>query len=73
MAFLGGWGMTVAPSITPTALGDWTDAEIDRAVREGVGRDGRALLPPMGFAYYARMTDDDMAAIIAYLRTLPPL
>ncbi len=72
MAFLGPWGMTVAPDITPTALADWTDDEIARAIREGVRPDGRALLPPMGYPYYARLTDADMAAIIAYLRALPP-
>lgn len=73
MAFLGPWGMSVAPNLTPATLADWTDEEIETAIRHGIGRDGRALLPPMGYAYYARMTDGDMAAIIAFLRSLPPL
>jgi mono/diheme cytochrome c family protein len=71
MAFQGPWGESVAPNLTPLGLGDWTDAEIARAVRQGVAKDGRPLLPPMGYGFYAQMSDDDMAAIIAYLRSLP--
>jgi hypothetical protein len=64
-------------NITPdkeTGLGDWTDGEILRAMREGVGRDGRALFPQMPYETYgASLGDDDALAIIAYLRTLPPV
>ena len=41
-------------------------------IREGI-RDGKPMLPPMGYGYYAKMTDEDAQAIVAYLRTLPPL
>ena len=71
MKFQGPWGESVAPNLTPLGLADWTDAEIARAVRKGVAKDGRKLLPPMGYGYYAHMSDSDMAAIIAYLRSLP--
>jgi mono/diheme cytochrome c family protein len=54
-------------------IGAWTDQEIARAITHGIGRDGRTLKPPMGFAYYAGLKDTDLADIIAYLRTVPPL
>jgi mono/diheme cytochrome c family protein len=65
-----------APNITPdreTGLGAWTDGEIVRAIRDGIGRDGRALLPVMRYADYRAMSDNDAAALVAYLRTLPPV
>lgn len=71
-----GLGFTaVAANITsdPVAgLGAWTDEEIKRAITEGVGRGGRALLPVMPFQNYRNMTRDDLAAVVAYLRSLPP-
>jgi mono/diheme cytochrome c family protein len=72
--FPGPWGVSVSRNITPSrtkGIGAWTDAEIKRAITTGVDKDGKHLKPPMGFAYYAKMTDLDMADIIAYLRTVP--
>ncbi len=37
----------------------------------GVRPDGSRLMPPMGYAYYANVRDEDLNAIVAYLRTLP--
>jgi hypothetical protein len=55
-------------------IGAWTDAEIRRALTEGVGRDGRAFKTPMARQiYYSRMTGQDIDAIIAWLRTIPPV
>ncbi|MDF1790966.1 MAG: c-type cytochrome [Thalassobaculaceae bacterium] len=71
MVFKGPWGESVSANLTPFGLADWSDAEIARAVREGISKDGRKLMPPMGYGYYANMTDTDMTAIIAYLRSLP--
>jgi len=74
--FDGPWGVSVSRNITshPVAgLGGWSDAEIKRAITQGVGKGGRKLLPPMGFAWYARLTEPDLDAIVAYLRTVPPL
>jgi mono/diheme cytochrome c family protein len=71
--FDGPWGTSYAANITPAGLGDWTDAEIERAIREGIHQDGRPLMPPMGFAYYKGISESDMAALIAYLRSLPPV
>jgi mono/diheme cytochrome c family protein len=62
-----------APNITPAAIGDWSDAEIGRAIREGIRPDGRVLGPPMAFELYRAISDEDLAAIIAYLRALPPV
>jgi len=53
-------------------IGAWTDEEIKRAITNGISRDGRELLPFMGFSYYAKISDEDLDAIVAYLRTLPP-
>jgi mono/diheme cytochrome c family protein len=75
MKFEGPWGVSVSRNITPdraTGLGDWTDAEIERAIRAGVDRHGRKLMPPMGYAYYAKISAEDMSALIAFLRALPP-
>ena len=69
--FNGPWGTTVAANITPAGLGDWSDAAIERAIRDGIDKDGNPLLPPMGFAYYKGISEGDMAALIAYLRSLP--
>jgi hypothetical protein len=52
-------------------VGAWSDTDIKRAIRQGVGKDGRKLKPPMGYGYYARMTDEDVDAIVAWLRTVP--
>lgn len=75
-AFHGPWGVSASANITPhktDGIGAWTDAEIKRAITKGRSRDGRKLLPPMGFAYYARMSAADLDAVVAYLRSLKPL
>jgi mono/diheme cytochrome c family protein len=72
--FPGPWGKSVSRNITSSktnGLGNWTDAEIKRAITHGVRKDGTKLKPPMGFPYYAKMTDGDVDAVVAYLRTLP--
>jgi len=72
--FPGPWGVSVSRNITSSkskGIGGWTDAEIKRAITTGVAKDGSHLKPPMGFGYYAHMTDGDIADIIAYLRTVP--
>ena len=71
----GPWGVSVSRNLTPGpgGLKDWTDAEIARAIRTGVDRKGEPLKPPMGFYFYKNIADADMAALIAYLRSLQPL
>jgi mono/diheme cytochrome c family protein len=73
----GPFGAVTVGNITshPTAgIGAWTDAEIKRALTQGVSRDGRPFKPPMARqVFYGRMTQEDLDALVAYLRTLPPL
>ena len=65
-----------AANITPdpeTGIGTWTDEEILTAIREGKSKDGRIIFPPMPVPSYNAMSDDDAKAIVAYLRTVPPV
>ncbi|HEY6832995.1 MAG TPA: c-type cytochrome [Pseudolabrys sp.] len=74
MEFPGPWGKSVSRNITSSkakGLGDWSDADIKRAITTGVSKDGSHLKPPMGYGYYAKMTDSDLSDVIAYLRTVP--
>ena len=67
---------SIAANITsdPAAgIGAWSDAEIGRAITHGIARDGRPLGPPMAYGSYAGLHQADLADIIAYLRTVPPL
>lgn len=67
-------GRIVAPNISPdpeTGAGDWTDDMLARAIREGIGHDGRALFPLMPYQDFASLSDKDLASIIVYLRSLP--
>jgi mono/diheme cytochrome c family protein len=71
-----GFGVAITPNITPdreTGIGSWSDAEIVRAIREGKGRDGRTLGPPMPYDLYRGLSDTDVNAIVAFLRTLPAI
>lgn len=52
-------------------LGAWSDREILQALREGRSRDGRALAPVMPYRNYRVLSEDDAAAVVAFLRTLP--
>lgn len=56
-----------------SGLGGWTDGEIKRAISRGIGRDGRRLQPPMAYPWYAGLSQQDLEAIVAWLRTVPPL
>jgi mono/diheme cytochrome c family protein len=72
--FPGPWGVSTARNITSSktaGIGDWSDADIKRAITQGVRKDGAKLKPPMGYPFYAKMTDRDLDAMVAYLRTVP--
>ncbi|MGB3562875.1 MAG: cytochrome c [Thermoanaerobaculia bacterium] len=69
-------GLVVASNITPdpeTGIGEWTDEELGRAIREGVGRDGRRLFPVMPYLFYRSLSDEDLAAVITYIRSIEPV
>jgi len=71
-----GLGVFYGPNLTPdkaTGLGGWTDAQIIAAFRTGVRPDGRALAPIMPWRALAVLTDQDAVAIVAFLRSLPPV
>jgi mono/diheme cytochrome c family protein len=70
----GVFGEIVTPNITPdkaTGIGTWSDADIARVLTTGERPDGRRLASPMPVAYLARLTPEDRAALIAWLRSLP--
>jgi mono/diheme cytochrome c family protein len=80
MAFAGrnwapdGVPFVTAPNLTPdpeTGIGTWSDDALARAIREGIGHDGRTLFPIMPYERFRHMTDEDLASIVVYLRTLP--
>jgi mono/diheme cytochrome c family protein len=69
-------GVFYAPNLTPdkeTGLGGWTDAQVATAITTGARPDGRVLAPIMPWRAFADLTKDDVAAIVAYLRTIPPV
>ena len=69
-------GRLAASNITPdrkTGLGEWSDAEVLRAIRVGVDASGRALFPMMPYPAFRELSDEDGAAIVVYLRTLPAI
>jgi mono/diheme cytochrome c family protein len=62
----------VASNITPASrIADWSDAELGRAIREGIRPDGSLIGPPMPFSMYRGLSDSDLAAVVAFLRTVP--
>jgi mono/diheme cytochrome c family protein len=68
-------GKIVASNITsdPEAgLGRWTDGEKIRAIRDGIGRNGRPLFPVMPYTNYRRMSDEDVESLVAFMNTLAP-
>ena len=75
--FRGPWGVTVTANISASAkgLGGWSDAEIRRVLTEGISKDGRRLKPPMidYVAYYKTWKSEDLDALIAWIRTIPPI
>ena len=66
----------VAPNISPdpeTGAGTWTDDMFARAIREGVGHDGRGLGLPMWWWSFRSLDDEDLQSIVVYLRSRPPV
>jgi len=65
-----------AANITPdveTGIGRWTDAQLTRAIREGLRPDGSLIGPPMPIEFYRHLSDADVAALVAYMRAQPPV
>lgn len=74
--FHGPWGTSVSSNLTPhpeDGIAEWSDDDLVQMITTGVRPDGSPMMPPMGYGYYNRMTDEDVAAVILYLRQVPPL
>src|ERR1700730_2859615 len=54
-------------------IGNFTGDQRARAIREGISHDGQTLFPMTPYAHYRRMSDEDLASVIVYIRSLPPL
>jgi hypothetical protein len=78
-AWAGPWGVSFGINLTPdteTGIGEWTEEAFISTLRTGKHQgqpNGRAILPPMPWQSLAMVTDGDLKAIWAYLRTLPPV
>jgi hypothetical protein len=78
-AWAGPWGVSFAPNLTPdkeTGLGEWSEETFIRAIRTGKHQgqsNGRDIQPPMPWQDYKQATDEDLKAMWAYLRSLPPI
>lgn len=72
--FVTDFGTFVAPNISPSpqGIGDWTDAEIMNAVLRGVSPEGQHYYPAFPWNAYWKADPQDVADLVAYLRTLPP-
>lgn len=76
-AWAGPWGVSFTANLTPdqnTGTGVWTEEMFIKTLREGKHMgNGRPLLPPMPWQFIGKMSDDDLKAIYAYLRTIKPI
>jgi len=74
-AWVGPWGLSYAANLTPdnaTGIGAVSEEMFIKTLREGKMKGvGRNILPPMPWDVYGKMTDDDLKAMYAYLRTIP--
>ena len=78
-AWAGPWGVSFPMNLTSdkeTGIGEWTEEAFIGALRTGKHQgqpDGRAILPPMPWDMYKKATDEDLKAVWAYLRSIPPI
>jgi mono/diheme cytochrome c family protein len=76
-AWAGPWGISYTANLTPdeeTGIGAWSEQNFIQAMRTGkhLGA-GRDILPPMPWMWYGKMTDEDLKAVFAYLKSIPPI
>lgn len=76
-AFAGPWGVSYATNLTPdqnTGMGIWTEEKFLKAMRTGKHFGAsRPIMPPMPWPNLAQMTDEDLKALYAYLRSIPAI
>jgi len=75
LGWRGPWGVSYPANLTPdsTGLASWTDEEILMALQNGRSKDGSPVAPPMPWPDFAHLTHDDALALVAYLRSIPPV
>ena len=76
VAFQTPFGTIYSSNITPdavTGIGKWTEQDLRRAMHEGVSRSGASLFPAFPYDSYTKVTDQDVASIYAYLRSVKPV
>jgi mono/diheme cytochrome c family protein len=69
-------GKPVAPNLTPdreTGAGTWTDDQLARAIREGIKHDDTTLFPLMPYMQYRSLSDEDLASVVVYVRSVAPV
>ena len=69
-------GVVYPPNITPdeeSGIGRWSDLQIVNAIRDGSGQHGVRRITPMPWQGYTKISDDDVDAIVAYLRSIKPI
>lgn len=77
-AWIGPWGISYSANLTPheTGTGNWTERQFVYAIRNSISKGipgSRSLMPPMSMMPVKHMTDDELKAIFAYLRTVKPV
>ena len=77
-ATVGPWGVSFAANLTsdPTGIGNWTEEQFTRALREGKSKglaNNRNILPPMPWSMFSKLTDEDLTSIFAYLKSIKPV
>lgn len=77
-AWVGPWGISYAANLTPdkTGIGTWQESNFINAIRQGKIKglpNGRQILPPMPWDMYRNMTDEELKAIFAYLKSIKPI
>jgi len=76
--WVGPWGVSYAANLTPdsTGIGSWKEDQFISAIRQGISKGlpgSRPLLPPMPWPGIAQMTDPELKAVFAYLKSIPPI
>lgn len=66
-------GTYYSANITPAGIKDWTDGELFRAITTGVRKNGKPIFPVMPHHNYGKLDENDIKAVIAYIRTLAPI
>lgn len=76
--YIGPWGVSYAANLTPdsTGIGAWTEEQFITAIRKGITKGlpgSRPMLPPMPWPGVAQMSDPELKAVFAYLKSIPPI